>query len=47
MARVFGLEEQIHPMSPLVLGKGSSTKKFLDGELCREWAADRIVAACR
>jgi BioD-like phosphotransacetylase family protein len=46
MARVFGLEEQIHLMSPLVLGKGS-TKKFLDGELCREWAADRIVAACR
>ena len=46
MARVFGLEEQIALMSPVVLGKGA-TKKFLDGEFCREWAAERIMAACR
>jgi BioD-like phosphotransacetylase family protein len=46
MASVFGLEDQIGLMSPLVLGKGS-TKKFLDGELCREWAAETIITACR
>lgn len=46
MARVFGLEDQIALMSPLVLGKGA-TKRFLDGELCREWAMERIVNACR
>ena len=46
MARVFGLEDQIALMSPLVIGKGA-TKKFLDGELCREWAMERIVNACR
>ncbi|MBI2354202.1 MAG: AAA family ATPase [Deltaproteobacteria bacterium] len=46
MAQVFGLEGEIALMSPLVLGKGS-TKRFLDGELCREWAAERIAAACR
>ncbi len=46
MARVFGLEVQIASMSPLVLGKGA-TKKFLDGELCREWAMERIMSACR
>ena len=46
MARVFGLEDQISLMSPLVLGRGS-TKRFLDGELSREWAMERILAACR
>ena len=46
MARVFGLEDQIALMSPLVIGKGA-TKKFLDGELCSEWAMERIVNACR
>lgn len=46
MARVFGLEDQIELMSPLVIGKGS-TKRFLDGELCREWAMERIVNACQ
>lgn len=46
MASVFGLEEQIGHMSPVVLGKGS-TKRFLDGELSREWAAERISSACR
>lgn len=46
MAQVFGLEEQIALMSPLVLGKGA-TSKFLDGELSREWAAEQISTACR
>ncbi|HEY6838987.1 MAG TPA: AAA family ATPase [Geobacteraceae bacterium] len=46
MARVFGLEKDIALMSPLVLGRGS-TKKFLDGELSREWAMERIETACR
>ncbi|WP_243374251.1 AAA family ATPase [Geotalea sp. SG265] len=32
MARVFGMEEDIHLMSPVVLGRGS-TKRFLDGQL--------------
>ncbi|MBC7963840.1 MAG: dethiobiotin synthase, partial [Steroidobacteraceae bacterium] len=46
MARVFGQEERIALMSPLVLGKGA-TRRFLDGELYREWAAERIFSACR
>ncbi len=46
MAGVFGLESQIGHMSPVVLGKGS-TKRFLDGELSRDWAAEQIVHACR
>ncbi|HEY3307533.1 MAG TPA: AAA family ATPase [Desulfuromonadaceae bacterium] len=46
MAQVFGLEKQIALMSPLVLGKGS-TKRFLDGQLCREWAMEKILSACR
>jgi BioD-like phosphotransacetylase family protein len=46
MAQVFGLEDQIALMSPLVLGKGA-TSKFLDGELHREWAAEQISTACR
>lgn len=46
MARVFGQEERIALMSPLVLGKGA-TRRFLDGELTREWAAEKIVTACR
>jgi BioD-like phosphotransacetylase family protein len=46
MAQVFGLEEQIALMSPLVLGKGA-TSKFLDGELSREWAAEQISTACK
>jgi BioD-like phosphotransacetylase family protein len=33
-------------MSPLVLGRGA-TKKFLNGEMTREWAAERIATACR
>lgn len=46
MARVFGLEENIKLMSPLVLGKGA-TRRFLDGELLRESAAEKILSACR
>jgi len=46
LARVFGMEDQIAHMSPVVLGAGS-TKRFLDGELCREWAANKIAAAVR
>lgn len=46
MAQVFGLEDQIALMSPLVLGKGA-TSKFLDGELQREWAAEQISTACK
>src|SRR5512133_252152 len=46
VAQVFGLEDQIALMSPLVLGKGA-TQRFLDGELSREWAADQIRTACR
>jgi len=46
MAGVFGMEDRIELMSPVVLGKGS-TKRFLDGELCRDWAAEKIVSACR
>ncbi len=38
MARVFGLESQISRMSPLVLGRGA-TKRFLNGEMERAWAA--------
>jgi BioD-like phosphotransacetylase family protein len=46
IAQVFGQEERIALMSPLVLGKGA-TRRFLDGELTREWAAEKISAACR
>jgi len=46
IAQVFGLENEIALMSPLVIGKGA-TKKFLDGELSREWAMEKVVAACR
>lgn len=46
MAGVFGMEDRIGLMSPVVLDKGS-TKRFLDGDLCREWAAEKIITACR
>jgi len=46
MAQVFGLENEIALMSPLVIGPGS-TKKFVDGELSREWAMEKVVTACR
>lgn len=46
MACVFGQEERIALMSPLVLGKGA-TRRFLDGELTREWAAEKVQKACR
>ncbi len=46
MARVFGLEEDIRHMSPVVLGRGS-TKRFLDGELTTAELEDRLLTACR
>lgn len=46
IARVFGMEDKIASMSPVILGKGS-TKQYLDGELSREWAAERIAAAVK
>lgn len=46
MAQVFGMEKDIALMSPLVIGPGS-TKKFVDGELSREWAMEKVAAACR
>lgn len=46
MARVFGLEEDIHLMSPVVLGRGS-TKRFLDGLLTTAELEGRLTAACR
>src|SRR6185369_7815398 len=45
MARVFGQEEHIALMSPLVLGKGA-TRRFLDGEQTTEWATEQIQSAC-
>ena len=46
MARVFGLEEDIRLMSPVVLGRGS-TKKFLDGHLTTAELEERLVSAVR
>ncbi len=46
MARIFGLEEDIRFMSPLVLSRGS-TKEFLDGARCRQEAEETILSACR
>lgn len=46
IAQVFGMQDQVELMSPVVLAPGS-TKKYLDGELSREWAAERIINACR
>ena len=46
MARIFGLEEDIARMSPVVLGRGS-TKRFIDGEIPPLWPAERISEAVR
>lgn len=46
MARIFGLEEDIARMSPVVLGRGS-TKKFIDGEIPALYPIERITEACR
>jgi BioD-like phosphotransacetylase family protein len=45
MARVFGMEEDIRLMSPVVLGRGS-TKRFLDGELTTAELEEKLVRAC-
>ena len=46
MARLFGMEEDIRLMSPVVLGRGS-TKRFLDGGLTTAELEGRLVSACR
>jgi len=46
MARIFGLEEDIRLMSPVVLGRGS-TKQYLDGHLTTAELEKRLVTACR
>ncbi|RNC73274.1 MAG: cobyrinic acid a,c-diamide synthase [Desulfuromonadales bacterium] len=46
MARIFGLEEDIAHMSPVVLGRGS-TKKFIDGEIPALYPVERITEAVR
>ncbi len=46
MARIFGMEEDIRLMSPVVLGRGS-TKKFLDGRLTTAELEGRLVEACQ
>jgi BioD-like phosphotransacetylase family protein len=46
MARIFGMEEDIRLMSPVVLGRGS-TKRFLDGKLTTPELEGRLVGACR
>jgi BioD-like phosphotransacetylase family protein len=46
LARIYGLEEDIALMSPLVLGRGS-TKEFLDGARSRADAERLIADACR
>ncbi|GLI37217.1 AAA family ATPase [Geobacter hydrogenophilus] len=46
MARIFGLEEDIAHMSPVVLERGS-TKRFIDGEIPTLWPAERITEAVR
>ncbi|WP_369412338.1 AAA family ATPase [Geotalea toluenoxydans] len=45
MARVFGMEEDIRLMSPVVLGRGS-TKRFLDGQLTTAELEERLIRAC-
>lgn len=46
MARVFGMEEDIRLMSPVVLGRGS-TKRFLDGLLTTAELEAKLLHACR
>jgi len=45
LARIYGLEDDIALMSPLVLSRGS-TKEFLDGVRSRREAEERIASAC-
>lgn len=46
MARVFGLEDDLPLMSPVVLGKGS-TKRFLEGQLTTAALEEKLLRACR
>lgn len=45
LARIYGLEDDIALMSPLVLSRGS-TKEFLDGVRSKQEAEERIASAC-
>ncbi|HEY5975198.1 MAG TPA: AAA family ATPase [Geobacteraceae bacterium] len=45
LAKLYGLEQDAHLMSPVVLGRGS-TKRFLDGEIPAEHFQEQIVNAC-
>ena len=44
MARVFGLEDDLHLMSPFVLNQGD-TRRIMDGELSREQIAQQVFDA--
>ena len=46
LAQVYGLEEDLHLMSPVVLHPGS-TRRAIDGELSTTELQDRITASCR
>ena len=46
IAKVFGMEEDIRLMSPVVLGRGL-TKRFLDGDLTTAELEGRLLNACR
>ena len=46
MARVFGMEEDIRLMSPVVLGRGS-TKRFLDNSLTTAELEERLLSSVR
>ena len=44
MARIFGLEDDLHLMSPFVLGQGD-TRRIMDGVLSREKIAQQVFDA--
>ncbi|PLX91645.1 MAG: cobyrinic acid a,c-diamide synthase [Desulfuromonas sp.] len=46
MAQVFGLEDHIRHMNPVPLF-ADTTRRFLDGKLCPESLAEKMVEACR
>ncbi len=46
MARYFGLEDDLHLMSPFVL-KGGDTRRVMDGELSRDQIRNQVFSAIR
>jgi BioD-like phosphotransacetylase family protein len=46
MARYFGLEDDLHLMSPFVL-KGGDTRRVMDGELAREQIRNQVFGAIK